>query len=243
MASNKTAVRIAGESGNIVAAPHASAGTGAHGSPARQGWTTAKRVALGAALACIPFLCWLVGSGIVWATPANYRSSVLLQVEGGYDPQDLKSQDVMSRAAATLGQLQGRNHAANPMSSYLLWSSVTITPGPGANLIQLEARGNRADDARRTVLAVAEAYRERCREAGADTETGTTSAQLPALIYIAPPEVAPARVPDDTRMMLGIAGMAALCLLLCIPILVIAERHMPALAGLGLRRGPLALPA
>ncbi|WP_035613964.1 hypothetical protein [Haloferula sp. BvORR071] len=229
MVSNKTASRVAGEAGQ-------------HRQPQapENHWLTAQRTALIAALGCIPFLFWLVGTGIVWATPASYHSKVLLQIPSDSTPLELKSQGVMTRAAEALGQRAGQ--ASNPMASYLLWSSVTVAPGPAANLIQIDARCDRADEARRTVLAVAEAYRQHCREA-ASSGPSSASTSLPALIYIDPPEAAPAPVTDDTRVMLGIAGMAALCLLLCLPIIIVAERHMPALAGLHRVRATLPLPA
>ena len=182
---------------------------------------TARWVLLGVAVACIPFAVWLIGSGIVWATPASYHSAALLHVEEGFSIQDLKSGAVMNSAAATLTQGAA---SSDPMSSYLLWSSVTVAPGPAANLVKLEARSDQAEEARRTVVAVAEAYRAHHQShASADGK----ATPMPTLVYVDPVEVAPARVTDETRMMLGIAGMALLGLLLCVPFLRYIEEAMP----------------
>ncbi|WP_367874492.1 hypothetical protein [Luteolibacter sp. Populi] len=186
-------------------------------------WTSLKWVAIAVAVACIPFAIWLLGSGIAWVTPATYHSGVLLRVEPGNAAlHELKSEGVMGPAATALA-----GGDADPMAAYLLWSSITVAQGPAANLIKVEARSARAEEARRTVLAVAEAYRTH-RSRAAD------GSPLPALIYVDPVEVAPLRVPDETRMMLGIAGLASICLLLCVPFLRRLEQAMP-LRPLGIR--------
>ena len=177
--------------------------------------TTVRWVLLGALIACIPFAVWLVGSGIVWATPATYSSTALLRVEGGCSIQDLKSGAVMNSAAATLSDGAA---SSDPMSTHLLWSSVNVAPGPAANLVKLEARSDAAEEARRTVLAVAEAYR---------AQAGAGGGRAPTLVYVDPVEVAPSRVTDETRMMLGIAGMALIGLALCVPLLRHLEEAVP----------------
>lgn len=181
---------------------------------------TAQWILLGALAACIPFAVWLIGSGIVWATPATYSSTALLQVEEGFSVQDLKSGAVIDTAAATLAN---GTSASDPMAAYLLWSSVTVTPGPKANLVKLEARSDEAQEARRTVLAVAEAYRAHHQKSHAGA-SGTAPATL---VYIDPVEAAPARVTDDTRMMLGVAGTALIALALCVPFLRYMEEAVP----------------
>jgi len=185
-------------------------------------WKSPKWVAIAAAVACIPFAIWLLGSGIAWVTPATYHSGVLLRVDTGNALHELKSEGVMGPAAASLA-----GGDADPMAAYLLWSSITVAQGPGANLIKVEARSDRAEEARRTVLAVADAYRTHRSQAG-------DGSALPALIYVDPVEVAPLRVPDQTRMMLGIAGLASICLLLGVPFLCRLEQAMP-LRPLGIR--------
>ncbi len=177
---------------------------------------TARWVLLGALVVCIPFAVWLIGSGIVWAAPATYHSTALLRVEEGFHLQDLKAGAVMNSAANALAKESGS--LSDPMSAYLLWSSVSVTAGPAANLVKLEARCEEAEEARRTVMAVAEAYRAH--------HVGEASAGA-ALVYVDPVEAAPARVADDTRMMLGIAGMALIALALCVPFLRYIEEAVP----------------
>jgi hypothetical protein len=180
-------------------------------------WRSRRWIAALTALTLLPFAMWLLGSGIVWATPATYRSVALLRAGNG-DPsatESLKSPAVMEHAARSLAGSEGGN---DPMAAYSLWSSVTITPNAGPELVKLEARSGDAEEARRMVLAVAHAWGVTHRDA---------ATQAPALVYVDPPEVAPQRVPDETRMILGLAGSATLCLLLCIPMLLFVERHVP----------------
>jgi hypothetical protein len=159
----------------------------------------------------------------VWAAPATYHSAALLRVEEGCKLQDLKSGAVMDSAASSLALAKdgsnGSSSSSDPMSAHLLWSSVSVSPGPAANLVKLEARSGGAEEARRTVMAVAEAYRAQ--------HPGQESATAPALVYVDPVEVAPARVADETRMTLGIAGMALIALALCVPFLRYIEEAVP----------------
>jgi hypothetical protein len=180
-------------------------------------WRSRPWIVALTALTCLPFAMWLLGSGIVWATPATYRSTVLLQTgdSGLSATESLKSPAVMEHAARSLG---GAESSANPMAAYSLWSSVTVTPNVGPELVKLEARSGDAAEARRMVLAVAHAWR---------TTQSDTATQAPALVYVDPMEAAPQRVPDETRMILGLAGSATLCLLLCIPMLLFVERRVP----------------
>jgi hypothetical protein len=200
MPSNKTIARLAGRVGLQE--------------------STARWILLGALAACIPFAVWLIGSGIAWAAPPSYSSAALLRVEEGCSFQDLKSGAVMDSAAAILAQ--GASSSGDPMSTYLLWSSVTVAPGPAANLVKVEARCDKAEEARRTVVAVAEAYRA---QHGANASA--TGKRMPTLVYVDPVEAAPARVADETRMMLGIAGVALIGLALCVPFLRYIEEVAP----------------
>ncbi len=195
-------------------------------------WQSRRWITVLTVLTGLPFAMWGLGSGIVWAVPATYRSVALVRAaEGGTAAiESMKSPAVMEQAARSLAAEGGRN---DPMAAYSLWSSVTVTPNAGPELVKLEARSGDAEEARRMVLAVAHAWR---------SAHGDASAQAPSLVYVDPPEDAPQRVPDGTRMALGLAGSATLCLLLCIPMLLFVERRVP----LRMRRadGPqAALPA
>lgn len=189
--------------------------------------STARWVLLGALVAGIPFAVWLIGSGIVWVTPPSYSSAALLRVEEGCSFHDLKSGAVMDSAAAMLAD--GANESSgtsDPMATYLLWSSVTVAPGPAANLVKLEARSGEAEEARRTVVAVAEAYRAQHQSRAGSGALGKLAA-VPTLVYVDPVEVAPTRVADETRIMLGIAGIALIALALCVPFLRYIEEAVP----------------
>ncbi len=166
----------------------------------------------------LPFCIWLVGSCIVHLSPPVYEGRAILRVTpeqgGGRQAcRDLRSGEVIGEAARSLAG----EAPVDPMSSYLLWSSLTVREMSGSNLVKLEARGNSPDEARRIVMAVTEAYRK--NTPGSGTE-GT-------LVYLAPDEPDPERVSDETRIMLGIAGFASICLLLCLPFLRLTEGSMP----------------
>jgi hypothetical protein len=179
-------------------------------------WRSRRWIAVLTLLTGLPFAMWGLGSGIVWATPATYRSVALVRAtEGPATTETVKSPAVMEQAARSLASGSGRN---DPMAAYSLWSSVTVTPNAGPELVKLEARSGNAAEARRMVLAVADAWHATHRDA---------SAPAPALVYVGPPEIAPQRVPDETRLALGLAGSATLCLLLCIPMLLFVERRVP----------------
>lgn len=172
-------------------------------------------------LTVLPFALWGLGSGIVWAVPATYRSTALLRAgEGPVASESLKSPAVMEQAVRNLA---GQRGTRDPMATYSLWSSVTVTPQAGPELVKLEARSGDAEEARRMVLAVAHAWRS--------TYQGDAGGQAPALVYVDPPETTPQRVPDETRMALGLAGSASVCLLLCIPMLLFVERRVPVKAS------------
>jgi hypothetical protein len=179
-------------------------------------WRSRPWIAALTILTCLPFAMWGLGSGIVWAAPATYRSTAFLRAgQGAISGESLKSPAVMKQAARSLAGRRGGN---DPMAAYSLWSSVTVTPHAGPELVKLEARSGDAEEARRMVLAVANAWR---------TQQSGAAGDAPALVYVDPPETAPQRVPDETRIALGLAGSAMLCLLLCIPILLFVERRVP----------------
>jgi hypothetical protein len=192
-------------------------------------WRSRPWIATLTVVTCLPFAMWLLGSGIVWMTPATYRSSVLLHAaaDGTSANEILKSAAVMEHATQALARSEAT--ASDPMAAYSLWSSVTVTPNAGPELVKLEARGADAEEARRTVLAVAQAWRQAQHEGGH---------QAPTLVYVDPLEAAPQRVSDEMRMILGLAGTATLCLLLCIPLLLFAEKRLPVRA-----RRTVAIPA
>lgn len=179
-------------------------------------WRSRRWIAALTIFTGLPFAMWGLGSGIVWATPATYRSTALLRAgQGAVSGESLKSPAVMKRAARSLAGHRGAN---DPMAAYSLWSSVTVTPHAGPELVKLEARSGNAEEARRMVLAVANAWR---------TTQGSAAGDASAVVYVDPPEITPQRVPDETRIALGLAGSATLCLLLCIPILLFVERRVP----------------
>jgi len=186
-----------------------------------------KALGLCSLIALVPFAMWLIGSGIVWMTPAVYRSGAILKVaapSGGpaaihQESERMKSDDVIGRAAGALAG-NGRKAGNDAMDAYILWSSLSISENAGPNLIKVEARSARPEEARRILMAVVEAY-QAARGNAADGAPAT------ALVYLDPVGAAPARVSDETRMVLGIAGVASLCLLLCIPFLRYIERAMP----------------
>ncbi len=175
----------------------------------------------------LPFSIWLVGTCIVHISPPVYEGRAMLRVrpdQGGSRQacRDLRSGEVIGQAARTLAG----EKPADPMSGYLLWSSLTVREMSGSNLVKLEARSSRPGEARRIVMAVAEAYAKRSPGDGAPE----------ALVYLAPDEPEPERVSDETRIMLGIAGFATIGLLLCLPLLRLTEGSMP------LRMTPLLFP-
>jgi capsular polysaccharide biosynthesis protein len=187
-----------------------------------------KAAALMAAIGLMPFGAWLVGSGIVLATPPVYQSGAILRVDASPGAREeirrevarLKSDSVVGPAAQSLTRQTGRA-PADPMSAYLLWSSLSVKEQAGPNLIKLEVRSSAPGEARRIVMAVVEAYERNLNEA-------TSAANAPArLVYVDPLDMLPSRVAAETRMMLGLAGMALLGLLLCIPLLRRLELAMP----------------
>ncbi|WP_226894600.1 hypothetical protein [Luteolibacter marinus] len=169
-----------------------------------------------------PLTAWLIGSGIVLAAPPVYQSSAMIRVEvpdGNpaalrREAAKLKSDSIVKPATRALTP-DGRA-PKDPMAEYALWTSLTVTEQAGPNLIKVAARGSDPGEARRKVLAVAQAYEQSLGEAAQQR-----------LIYVDPPEASPARVADDTRMMLGVAGFAVLGLLLSIPLLRHLEQTMP----------------
>ena len=192
------------------------------------GWSAFKVVTLISLLALLPFGAWLIGSGIVMVTPPVYRSGALLRVNDSegrkgnahQEGERLKSGDVVGQAARTLAGV-GQGATTDPMSEYILWSSLSVNESAGPNLIRVEARSGEPDEARRIVMAVVDAYEKNLHAANPD------AAVSKALVYVAPMESEPTRVPDETRMVLGIAGFASLCMLLCIPFLRYIEDTMP----------------
>jgi hypothetical protein len=174
-------------------------------------------------LGLLPFAIWLIGSGIVMVTPPVYHGGAMVRIDTEANPsphatsERLKSDEVVERAARSLAG----DAAPDPMSEYLLWSSLSVTGNAGPNLVKLEARSAQPHEARRMVMAVVDAYEKTLRESSPD------AAQPKALVYVTPVEAGAMRVSDETRMMLGIAGFASICLLLCIPFLRFVEGAMP----------------
>lgn len=186
------------------------------------GWDPCMWRRLGwlAGLILLPFVVWLMGSGLVWVAPKSYRSEVLVQVgaaELSGEVARLRSSWVMEEAARLLaGAEQGRD----PMSPYLLWTSVSATEWRGPNLIRVEARGSNPEEARRRVQALLEAYRLTL-----ENELGAVGA--PNLVYVDPRVSHEPRVDDGVRMALGLGGVALMGLLLAIPLLKQVERWVP----------------
>ncbi len=187
-----------------------------------------RAVALMALIGLMPFGAWLVGTGIVWATPPLYQSGAVLRVDASPGGREkvrqevarLKSDSVVGPAAQALAPGTGGT-SSDPMSAYILWSSLSVKEQPGTNLIKVEARGAAPEEARRIVMAVVEAYE---RDLGETTSLASASRRL---VYVDPLGMLPSRVADETRMMLGVAGIALIGLLLCIPLLRRLELAMP----------------
>ena len=179
-----------------------------------------------AGLLVLPFAAWLIGSCIVHVTPPVYHGGAMVRVaadstEGSRKVcEELRSGAVVEMAARTLAG-SGPEGAVDPMMEYLLWSSLSVQEMAGSNLVKLEARSSRPGEAERMVVAVVDAYEKNARR------TSPADSSPKALVYLAPMESEPARVSDEMRMMLGIAGFASICLLLCIPLLRYVEGSMP----------------
>jgi len=204
--------------------PEASAGQAVEAAARR--WSAIRIVFLAAVIGLLPFGAWLIGSGIVLVTPPVYYGSAMVRIAPPASGSDLheacellRSDEVVEMAAKSLAG--GQTHAPDPMLEYLLWSSLSVSGKEGSNLVKLEARSREPGEARRIVMAVAEAYEKKIRESSPEVALPT------ALVYVTPTEAEPARVPDETRMMLGIAGFASMCLLLCVPLLRYMEGAMP----------------
>lgn len=187
-----------------------------------------KAACLMAAIGLLPFGVWLVGSGIVLAAPPVYQSAAVLRVDSAGGNQDhirqaaarLKSDTIIGMAARTLRQPHDGS-SPDPMSAYLLWSSLSVNAQAGRDLITVQARGAAPEEARRIVMAVIDAYQH-------DARKTTSALNVPSrLVYLDPPASPPARVGDETRLMLGVAGIATIGLLLCIPLLRGLELAMP----------------
>lgn len=192
---------------------------------------TWRGVAVAGVLAVLPFAFWALGSCMAWAAPATYRSSALVQVapavEGKalrVEVEKIRSGEVLGHAAKLLKPENGRE-ADDPMAEYLLWSSLSVTADAGPNLVRLEASGSNPTESRRILMAVVEAYATTCATAtgmssGADTSAGRC-------VYLDSAAPAKTRVSDETRLALGVGGVAGLGLFLAIPLLIGMERWMP----------------
>ena len=205
--------------------------TAEEGSPAPEAgksWRVLRTVCLIAGLGLLPFGSWIIGSGIVMVTPPVYNGGAMLRVEAPANRpealrqacEQLRSEKVVQLAARTLSE-RSANKGEDPMSRYLLWSSLSVKADAGPNLVKIEARSTEAAKAREIVMAVAEAYEKTARES---TPHGSITTPL---VYVAPVEAEPVQATPETRIMLGIAGFASLCLLLCIPFLRYVEGSMP----------------
>lgn len=195
-------------------------------------WRVLKAVSLLSALVLLPFGTWILGSGIVMVAPPVYSGGAVLKVEAPSDRphavrevcEQLQSDKVVQLAAESLSS-GAADKNADPMSRYLLWSSLSVKPDAGPNLVKIEARSNEPAKAREIVMAVAEAYEKTALESGA------SGGMTKPLVYVAPLEAEPVPASPETRIMLGIAGVASLCLLLCIPFLRLKEGSMPLRLG------------
>lgn len=180
------------------------------------------------AIGLLPFAAWLIGSGIVAVTPPVYHGGAMVRIDAEARPdlraasERLKSNEVVGLAARSLAGDAAKG-MPDPMSEYLLWSSLSVTGSAGPNLVKLEARSARPGEAQRMVMAVVEAYEK--------TLASPEASAPKALVYVAPVEAEPMRVSDETRIMLGIAGFASICLLGCIPFLRYVEGSMPLRLG------------
>lgn len=201
---------------------------GENASPAaRRPWRVLKMVGVIAAVVLLPFGTWILGSGIVMVTPPVYHGGAVLRVDASADRPDalreaceqLRSDKVVQLAASALSD-GSADKSTDPMSRYLLWSSLSVKPDAGPNLVKIEARSNEPSKAREIVVAVAEAYERTARESSQGSVTKP-------LVYVSPVEAEPVQASPETRIMLGIAGVASLCLLLCIPFLRYVEGSMP----------------
>lgn len=210
----------------------ATADEGSAKAVAPEPWRVLKAVCLIAALGLLPFGTWMLGSGIVMVTPPVYNGGAVLRVEAPANRPDalreaceqLRSEKVVQLAARSLSG-GSSNKGGDPMSQYLLWSSLSVKTGAGPNLVKIEARSTEAAKAREIVVAVAEAYEKTAREA---TPEGSVAKPL---VYVVPVEAEPVQASPETRIMLGIAGFASLCLLLCVPFLRYMEGSMPLRLG------------
>ncbi|QJE94926.1 hypothetical protein [Luteolibacter luteus] len=196
-------------------------------------WRVLKAVVLFAALVLLPFGTWILGSGIVMVTPPVYSGGAVLRVDASSPDrphaireicEQLRSEEVVRLAADSLSD-GSSNSSTDPMARYLLWSSLSVKADAGPNLVKIEARSTEPAKAREIVVAVAEAYEKTTRES-------TVEGSMPKpLVYVAPLEAEPVPASPETRIMLGIAGVASLCLLLCIPFLRAVEGSMPLRLG------------
>lgn len=200
---------------------------------ARKPWRVLKAVAMIAALVLLPFGTWMLGSGIVMVAPPVYSGGAVLRVEAPADRphavrevcEQLRSEKVVQLAARSLSDGSSTT-ASDPMARYLLWSSLSVKPDAGPNLVKIEARSTEPAKAREIVVAVAEAYEKTTRE------SAPSGSMTRPLVYVAPLDAEPLPASPETRIMLGIAGFASLCLLLCLPILRFVEGSMPLRSGL-----------
>lgn len=190
-------------------------------------WISGKRlwknVAFAALAGILPFGVWLMGTAVSWVTPPSFQSSALVKIDGtSVSPaavaDGMRSEEVMREAVRLLSD-EETSFGADPMSAYLLSTSLVVEPKAGPDVLRLEARSVDADDARRMVLAVVEAYSNVHLSADAGAEL--------RCVYVDPTALAPDRVSDESRMVLGLGGLAALGLLLAIPLLEGMERAMP----------------
>lgn len=177
-----------------------------------------------AGLALLPFAAWLIGSGIVFFTPAVYHGGAMVQVHGGTGSREaceqLKSEEVVAEAVRTLST--GHDGTlSDPMSAYLLWSSLSVEPMQDSNLVKVEARSTEPEQARKIVMALVSSYENKVRSASENAVHPGT------LVYISPVDPEPTKVTHETRVMLGVAGAASVCLLLCVPFLRFIEKAAP----------------
>ncbi len=164
----------------------------------------------------LPFGVWLIGTAMTWVAPPSYQSSALVRVAPGSLPAEevaagMRSGPVMKEAARLLAADAGDH----PMSKYLLSTSLSVEPKAGPDMLRLEARSDNAASARRMAAAVVEAYSLVHPGSPADC------------VYIEPAGTTPDRVSDETRIVLGLGGLACLGLLLAIPLLEGVERALP----------------
>ncbi|MDB6077734.1 MAG: hypothetical protein JWO82_1481 [Akkermansiaceae bacterium] len=182
-------------------------------------WKAAGILALAAGIPCGS---WLMGSGVAWVAPHTYRSTAIVHLPSSFDRsaveqerQRMSSNEVVKLATRSLANQAG-SRELDSMDAYVLWSSVETENMEGANSVKLAVRGSDAASTQRKLEAVVNAYQSMTAPAAA---SGQNDATMIPIACVMPTESLQVRVPDDIRMILGMAGFAGVALLLSIPLL------------------------